>query len=165
MQKKSTKKICGTFFYYEPESIVFLQGKSVLVSETKCSASQYLLTLKDNEELYELVQLQFDSPRDRKWQNGTYRKDLMYTCEEAKSAVSVFSDTMFAPTSQHRMYLGDKVRLYASEDDFDQPLCKHAATLGFDLVVLTRMVGQEQVLTEVLDTRERDVCLSNLVFT
>jgi hypothetical protein len=33
-------------------------------------------------------------------------------------------------------------------------LCKAAASLGYDIIILTHMIGSHQVVTEVLDTRE-----------
>ncbi len=54
--------------------------------------------------------------------------------------------------------------MYAEEDDLDQVLCRLGSLLGIDIIVLTNMIGSNQIVTEVLDTRERDVSMSSLIF-
>jgi hypothetical protein len=55
--------------------------------------------------------------------------------------------------AKDRQYAGVHLNLYASEDKYDQPLCKAAQEQGIDIVILTHMVGSFQVVSEVLDTR------------
>lgn len=55
--------------------------------------------------------------------------------------------------SNRKVYCGMLLNLYAEEDELDQPLCRMASKLCYDIVILTHMVGSHQVVTEVLDTR------------
>lgn len=64
------------------------------------------------------------------------------------------------------VYIGvcSNTELYAKEDEYDQALCLLGKALDVDLIVLKYMIGSHQVVTEVLDTRSRDVSFQNLVF-
>ena len=61
-----------------------------------------------------------------------------------------------------KVYVGN--RLYALEDAFDQELCILAKMLDINVVILEYMAGQFQTVTEILDTRDRFDCLSNLTY-
>jgi hypothetical protein len=71
------------------------------------------------------------------------------------------TDPSILPTKE---YAGVFLGLYALEDDLDQPLCNLASEKGIDIIILTHMVGSHQVVSEVLDTRDRSDSFSSLLF-
>ena len=54
--------------------------------------------------------------------------------------------------------------MYASEDYLDQEICKMGRERGLDIIVLTHMIGMYQVVTEILDCRNRDISFQRLLF-
>ncbi len=55
--------------------------------------------------------------------------------------------------------------LYAAEDDLDQHLCNLGKLCNIDVIILTDMVGSHQIVTEVLDTRPRNVSFGSLKYS
>lgn len=175
--KTSKKDICGTFYYYEPESTTFLLGKRILVVQTKYAALRYLLaqfmSVQRLQEKNPTIKLSLDLYQSKKnltWEAGEFAPDLLYTPLELnnlhffvphKSRVDYRAEEV----PQIAVYAGKLLKLYAAEDGFDQPLCLAAKTAGFDLIVLTRMVGSKQIVTEVLDARSREDSFKSLVYT
>ena len=161
--------ICGYFYYAEPESATFLSYENPFIAFNKTAAAEKLLKMQDDDELREtLLSLSFNQNtplRDLILQHidGILPEDLKFTVKEAEDLLGyddgVDDDLFRSPT---KVYLGKKMGLYAYEDGLDQPLCIAAAKLGYDIVILTHMVGSHQVVTEVLDTR--DDSLKNLWF-
>lgn len=76
--------------------------------------------------------------------SGRLPSDLMMTGAEYNSVYT---------SDDYKLYVGKKLGLYAVEDYLDQILCKIAKLHGYDVIILTHMVGSHQVVTEVLDTR------------
>lgn len=165
------RKFCGTFYYYEPESTTFLIGKKILIAETKCSAAM-ILNLQN---LY--LPYLSESKINEKWQYGEYREDLIYTSSEAHQiGLHDYIETYkikhgkvlmknIEEITQTPIYVGFTSGLYAAEDNFDQPLCLAATKAGYDLLIFTRMVGQYQIVTEVLDVRKRSESWDSLIYT
>jgi hypothetical protein len=54
---------------------------------------------------------------------------------------------------------------YAAEDELDQSLAKSMLFLGYDVIFLGKMAGNYRIVSEVLDSRERNESLSNLYWT
>ena len=166
---KGQSNYCGTFYYYEPASKTYLFGNKILVAETKTRAAQYLTNIRHNDTLLGLISNIIDDKVLNQWNNGTLKLDMKYTPVEY---VKQFPRHMGGGiqkaqrVEQHAVYVGNDIDLglYAGEDEFDQPLCTEARRQGYDLVVLTRMIGNYQVVSEVLDTRTRDESLRNLIF-
>ena len=61
-------------------------------------------------------------------------------------------------------YVGRFLGLYAKEDDFDQSICIAVRAKSIDIIILTDMIGSHQVVTEILDTRERSVSFKSLLY-
>lgn len=53
--------------------------------------------------------------------------------------------------------------LYADEDRFDQPICLMARHLGIDCIILTHMIGDHRIVSEVMDSRSREESYGNIV--
>ncbi len=60
-------------------------------------------------------------------------------------------------------YVGKELDLYAEEDEFDQPICILGKQLDIDIIILTHMVGSHQIVTEILDTRDRADSFNSLI--
>lgn len=173
--KKSKKPICGTFYYYEPESATYLIcDVEILIAKTKTSAAKILLENHYNEEL-EYLYTDIMSREDiRDYENGLLHEDMKYTPSEAKRELGYISRQFKYNIEDYPMYLGSSSLIkkntsdqgmYSAEDDFDQPLCVELFKQGYDLAILTNMIGAFQVVTEILDTRERSISFSNLIYT
>lgn len=63
-----------------------------------------------------------------------------------------------------KIYVGREIGMYAAEDIFDQKICTLARARSIDVVRLTHMIGSNQVVHEILDTRDRPASFKNLVF-
>lgn len=153
------KDICGYFYYLEKESETYLEYKTSFVSSNKLSACVKLLDKLPNSYKSEIMNAieKMGETHLYNYLIGEYPGDLMISFTEYQK----YDPT--APTSNRKFYIGDRpLILYGREDELDQPLCKSARYLGYDIVVLTNMVGSHQVVTEVLDTR--DDSYSNLWF-
>lgn len=172
---KPEQPICGTFYYYEPESSTYLIcNDDILIARTKTSAVQLLLQNSDNDKLENLY-LDILTRKDiRDYESGLLHEDMKYTPSEAITELRYISTYLAYDIEDYPMYLGsssltrnDSISkgMYASEDDFDQPLCLESHRQGYDLVILTHMIGAFQIVTEVLDTRERYISFSSLVYT
>ncbi len=57
------------------------------------------------------------------------------------------------------------LHLYAIEDSLDTEICKAAAVKGIDIVIFTHMTGSYQVVSELVDTRERLSSFEHLIYT
>lgn len=166
------QKYCGTFYYYEGESSTLLLAETILVVETKCTATKYLLenfpvSAELRNQATTIISRYLDNNNEA-WEENYYLKDLIYTPEELFAAGfvrEVRGGHLARDVPQVSIYCGKLTSLYAEEDVFDQILCLLAKEVGVDLVVLTRMVGAKQIVTEVLDARSREDSFKNLVFT
>jgi hypothetical protein len=155
---------CGTFYYFEPESPVWLLCGSLFAAPTKLRAF-YLLSGGDMdrtlahfiakpEEVAEALArgetyAQIADPA-RRTQGGRRFRILKEELDLAR-VVALGIDT--------EEYLD---AMYGGEDSLDQPLCKLARRLGYEVVLLTRMAGENRLVTEVLDTRDRTASYASL---
>jgi hypothetical protein len=160
--------VCGRFYYYEPESQVNLVYRKGRVLKGFNKVDVYHKIYDDVQNLdpqlaYNLQQRYLEVISDKKGKqvelhrNGTLRRDLLYTSREAYTFLNLNSQTgtQAVPKEGGQPgYVGKLLEMYAAEDELDQPLCKAAFLLGYDIVLLENMVGSHQVVTEVLDTRE-----------
>ncbi len=168
---------CGTFFYYEPESITYLAYNTVRIYRNKFQAM---------EELYNEFKINKTVPspliRSLIIKGGNYQmvKDYYDGSESLPDDMKMTINEYFHPydddiglpeyedevasLSQRKFYIGYKSGLYGLEDIYDQDLCNIASKHGIDIIILTHMIGRHQVVTEVLDTRIRQESLSNLLY-
>lgn len=161
--------VCGYFYYYEPESTTFLKYNKSLTAFNKTQAAKMLIENYDN------ISLNHFSDDDKLLNKLLYDKltmllrrvnkhltnhidniipdDLEMTAKEYHeySGINVFGSPQ--NLGDRKVYIGGMIGLYALEDKFDQPLCRMASLLGYDIVILTNMVGSHQVVKEILDTR------------
>lgn len=147
--------VCGYFYYYEPESTTFLKYNTVISAFNKTEAIYQLVTELDERDgdIFEKIMEFMKKRKVEKYfsmhSEGKLPKNLLMTAEE----YSWLKMEKIPPASSRKVYTGVKLGLYADEDDLDQKLCSLARYLGYDIVILTNMIGSHQVVTEVLDTR------------
>lgn len=156
---------CGTFYYVEPESTTYLTFSTYAIYRNKHEAIADLVSKSDVAD--------FTDPIVDRYYNAPERfPDLSLMMTPSEYSKIIFRETIEefdkpyywekVPTRQH--YVGRHLNLYAVEDEYDQDLCKVAREAELDVVILTHMVGAFQLVTEVLDTRERLTSFSNLTF-
>lgn len=185
---------CGTFYYYEPESTTFLAYRTSYSSFNKHTAFKELmnkLELQDpdylklvvayDQEILDPEVLEYRKILTRRlskrysnfYQNlnlfidGRLPQDLMLTPTEALQSKGYHRETknLWAPkASDKKYYAGPYLGLYALEDDYDQAICSLCRRLGIDVLILEKMPGSFQVVTEVLDSRSRTDSLRSLVY-
>lgn len=146
---KSTDQFCGTFYYYEPESSVFLSFKTSIIFKNKIKAMAYFFPEQGglSDEKYE------EYPEDMKI------TPLEYLGADAEEHDSEYLESL----GDAKYYVGAK-RFYAAEDIYDQPICIEARKRDIDVIILTHMVGSRQIVSEVLDTRTRQESFLSLVY-
>lgn len=166
-------RICGYFYYNEPESSTYLSYSKSLTSFNKSTAVRYLLDSvnindlsKPNAATYRRMGHSLNNTLEyiEHHISGVLPPDLMMNAAEYSDYTSTYIEylqqtrepymcTLDENNSDRKVYVGVKLELYAKEDRLDQDLCKLARALGYDIIILTRMVGSHQTVTEVLDTR------------
>jgi hypothetical protein len=174
---------CGTFYYHEPESQTYLIGKKILIAETKYEATEALFRVSNvngsfHNHVEDLLESHMIVPMNYEWEKKKLPLDLMLTPEQFISLYEkYYQETVDRLKASFRgknfsdeilqvpIYSGMILGLYAQEDNFDQPLCILGKEIGYDIIILTRMVGAKQIVIEVLDTRSREESLQNLIFT
>lgn len=150
------KKYCGTFYYFEPESTTFLRADPtrILRAIDKVDAAQKLRFAKEIFGHLTVPFLHHDllmSKRDWEFSGRpTTPKEQYYNLN------NVAVDEVF--------YAAHKLKVYALQDELDQPICEAARAQGYDVIILEKMVGSRQIVTEVLDTRPREESFGNLHF-
>ncbi len=158
---KDDETFCGTFYYYEPESLTYLSYNTIRIYRNKFEAikklyNEFNITDKVEPPSFsksELLDNYYNHPK-------LLPPDLKMTINQffypnEKEAVSF---------SQHKHYMGYSAGLYALEDKYDQAICNVGNKNGIDIIILTHMIGRFQIVTEILDTRIRQESLSNLIY-
>ncbi|GAH06044.1 unnamed protein product, partial [marine sediment metagenome] len=156
-----------------PESTTFLRYKREFTSFNKYTAMSELL-VQLNLDIAVYFELFIEShPNLITYIEGKYHEDLMYTPVELSELASSGLIHIGRGMTKYQInfwknnievaklmrpiprYIGKQLGLYAVEDILDQKLCKLAKTLDYDVVILTNMIGSHQIVTEVLDVRDR----------
>lgn len=150
---------CGTFFYYEPESTTYLTFTACGIYRNKYEAAVSLLKNVEPPKVF---------ARDWYTNPDTLPLDLMLSpLDYIKRMRPDLGDDIhgiYPGISDRKHYVGNHLGLYAAEDKFDQLLCKAAKQNQLDILMFTHMIGSHQVVTEILDVRERKLCFDNLTF-
>ena len=152
---------CGTFYYLEPDSNVFLYFKSALRVKDKIAAAEMLdvdINMEDlhvvepDDDLYMTPQDFFDKYPE-KVIGIDYDPNETYNLEE------LFPNLQY----DRKYYVAHILNYYADQDSLDQAICEAAKTEGYDVIILEKMVGSRQIVSEVLDVRDRMESFDNLV--
>lgn len=133
--------------YAEPESTTYLAYQTSFIAFNKTDAAEQLLKIEEDADLEEMLR-KISANRSssshmllKRHMNGELPVDLRFTVKTAEELLAYddgVDDDLFR--SETKVYLGKRMGLYAYEDKLDQPLCRLAAKLGYDLVVLTSTV-------------------------
>ena len=161
----SVEQYCGTFYYMEKGSTTYLRvnAKNIYVSFNKTTA----LTEITNG----LAHIEYNptfSGTLEKQINGDLPADLILSpLDVASNTINTKIKETANISDQTPHYAGEKLMLYACEDELDQPLCNacRAHDPPIDVLFLTHMIGSHQIVSEVLDTRSREDSIFSLLYT
>jgi len=128
--------MCGTFYYFEPGSDIYLMCETAKIFENKFAAMKYFV------------------PNIFEPNRSDLRKE--YGISKFEMVMPLFE---YRKQHFHHFY----PLLYALEDPLDQALCKLARKRGINVLVFAYMTGAERIVTEVLDTRDRQSSFDSLV--
>jgi len=153
---------CGTYYYLEPESKTFLGYNTSLTFKNKSEA--YINLIGHEGEVNSIIH-----------ERNLFNDDLMYTPLEIyllfmsnpilSSYIKKFNLEDVRRLPQKKRYLGVWLNLYANEDELDDDLCKVSQQKGIDILIFTHMTGSHQVVSELVDTRDRIKSFENLIYT
>ena len=148
------ERYCGTFYYYEPESTTFLRYDRAYRTKDKYTAVK------------ELGYMRMDDVADTQVEFPPYDEDFMMTPLEYHLWKPDAQMAWDYPKEGRKFYTAAfTVNAYGLQDSLDQIVCAIARHQGYDIVTLEQMVGSRQIVTEVLDTRDRSESFKNLYFT
>lgn len=164
---------CGTFYYYEPESTTLLAYKT-----SGRFFNKYIATKKLNDDDFnELLEEMDDDKIFMAYVNGKLPRNLIMTPSEYIHFLNEYAgynkkielqkdriEKYNKSVEQIPHYVGTLIGLYASEDDFDQPLCTLGKMNNLDIIILEYMPGSFQIVTEILDTRDREDSFRSLMY-
>lgn len=87
-------------------------------------------------------------------------------CLGETSNILLFDDMYILKKDENRFKAGTYIgwAFSTKEDPLDQVLCKKARRMGIDTVILAQMTSETRIVTEILDTRSREVSLDSLVW-
>lgn len=176
----AVEKYCGTFYYFEPESRVFLKyGKAFRAPDKREAYFKLTGRNREQRERFEtliLKRVANDPNFDLHLTPSQFRRLVTHTSDELMNKywvttkpysvkeMTAMYDKGVQLQDEREFYAAHLLNLYAFQDDYDQPLCNAARAQGYDIVILERMVGSRQLVTEVLDTRSREESIQNLHF-
>lgn len=187
------QNFCGTFYYMEPDSNVFLMCNNPLRTLNKYTAFKHLqkyMTDTDTVMTHLINDEDLFTDKEILFLSGTSTKlphDLMMSPKELEiydpHSFHTIPFVINPPDDIHddydeyqpelyklekeayiKRYAGTHLGFYAIEDIYDQAICILGARAGYDVIILERMVGSYQVVTEILDTRDRSQSFDNLLF-
>ena len=163
------KGYCGTFYYYEPDSPLFLNVGNILVTSNKIDAYRKLTGLT----FEELISREREEARQF-WDESDNSNYLAFAdnpkrlvTEIIPNESSIFPIYADANTKRNALliekssltgeneYIGSVV---VDEFDYiDQTICKLARDRGYDTVLLQREPGETRMVSEILDVRSREI--------
>ena len=150
--------VCGTFYYYEPESDTLLLYKPGHLRQyfNKTDALQKITSSWTDTPQYPFFM------RIRAHIDGKLPADLRMTPAEVTKALG--KKALLEDMDTTPQYAGIVLNMYAKEDGYDQQLCQVARSVSIDILVLTNMVGSFQTVTEILDTRNNALSYRSLAY-
>lgn len=164
------KSYCGTFYYWEPDSDIYLDLQTpdkVFYGNNKVQVAAHFLSI------VEPRSQTFKTELDKKITNSLYNiLNFAYehNPDERDNIKSIYdfylgNNSSLPVTEDYRDKDGNFVwDFYGAEDGLDQILCIVGKYLGYHGIILAKMAGHERVVSEILDTRDRDVSYQSLIF-
>jgi len=174
---------CGTFFYYEAQSPAWLKTEHYCIAVNKVHAFKVLgisfenlfnkwertfnIDMADLKEAITALLFipEYDIPSQYvkpEIESGKRRIIPLQTkpTESARDLTLRLFRKIYDVDYPYKTFIG---KLYSLEDYFDQLLCKAARKRNVDTVILTHMTGSERVVSEILETREREDLFNDMV--
>jgi hypothetical protein len=188
-QKTNTEEVseprdafCGTFYYYESDSKYLLRSNKTLVANNKVDAclklglsiyaiidiyTEYAKLIYDNDvdsrNIDERSKIGLKSiSRDAKLRNLLI-KEYSYNIPSSVKAED-YLELILNKLIEKDNHLHFDPQYYAFEDILDQGICINAKDDGYDIIVLRFMTGQNRIVSEIYDTRYRQISYSNIYF-
>jgi hypothetical protein len=173
-KEKKEKGFCGTFYYWEPESHIYLLLGNSIYFTNKIIALEYFMARSNDGDLrtaYDMVIADFLDMAESEnlfikmpiTINLNYRSELIrLLSSDQRISSPFFKFDNFFEVEGSKKYIGNI--FYALEDDLDQLLCATARKHKYDTIILSRMPGNRRIVTELLDTRDRLDSLHNLAW-
>jgi len=143
----SSTEYCGIFYYYEPESDLFLD-----LGDTGIWATKYSFILSNPKKYSE-----YYNPKRfiSEWSNT--KDDIMVDYLTTLVDSNTVSDINYLYPSDPRPIYKTIPNHYTSGgpyDYMDQFICNKARKMGIDTMILQREIADARVATEILDTRK-----------
>lgn len=179
---------CGTYYFWEPESEVYLiLGKSKYFPNKLIAYISLPSKNKDNELINEFLEsyyhlftrynlLNIKSPilmdimLNGFRYNDSFLKEFIKLFSGEKTDLFVIND-LYQTTEKIFLQNGKIIEkgtymneFDAFEDELDQPLCLIAKENKLDTIILAQQPGSRKINTEVLDARDRKTSFFNLVW-
>lgn len=165
-KRATEEKFCGTFYFFEPSSNYFLSLGKFLVANNKIDAYRQLVkTLVESPNKLSAIDpitikvslpdvalneekdvSKFYPFKDRFIATSNIVKPSRYVPQETITPLYYDEDKKYVG----KQYLGQY-------DSLDQPICSLAHKAGYDTVILQREPGETRTVTEILDTRPREI--------
>ena len=157
-----SEQYCGTYYYLEPESTTFLAYKKSLTFKNKYQAA-LALEKQLGKEHFNVF-----GGENVKFLRGesNWPENLMITPNEVIAALKDLPYHKFPNIEfpQRKKYVGKYLSIYGAEDVLDQYICKMGREIGVDIIIFTNMVGSHQIVTEILDVRNRMESFDSLIY-
>jgi hypothetical protein len=173
---------CGTFYYYEPDSKYLLRSNKTLVANNKVDACLRLgLNIYAIIDIYtEYAKLMYDTSVDNSNIDEKSKIGLKSISRDAKlrdllvreysyniplgMKAEDYLEIILNNLIEKNNHLHFDPQYYAFEDILDQGICINAKDNGYDIIVLKFMTGQNRIVSEIYDTRYRQISYSNIYF-
>jgi hypothetical protein len=162
-------EFCGTFYYLEPDSKVWLNiGSRYVTKVNKVGLAMYL---------FEKMKVKKDKAAMSNLANvigyvadlisNAIRDELEVEIETARKEYFYFSEHgHFQDLNIDENFRMSDGRFFGAidslEDALDQIICYYSKLVDIDVIILTKMTGHGRLVSEVLDTRSRQESISNL---
>jgi hypothetical protein len=166
---RTNNEYCGTFYYYEPNSNVFIDLGNVLITGNKYDALRELSDEDWSEDIsVSLARLKSGKPYTEEETIAYRRYKLSDFTEIDKFFTKILTDEedvdsyklKFNGVNLNPLFIDSTGEyygniFYAILDDLDQIICDLARHKGYDTIILQREPGNYRAVTEILDTRQR----------
>lgn len=149
----TSKSFCGKFYYYEPDSQIYLRSYRTLITPNKLTAMVHLFGI-DTTVRYIAASITVDglvSLKSNQLSSNQLYRPLALPSEYFGCYISNnWKEVLEMMTNGTFDFLKFYPGFYAKEDKFDQIICKKSE---YDTIVFTSMTGKTRIVSEVLDIR------------
>lgn len=161
--RKKEKKFCGTFYYVEQESTTYLLYENPLRGRSKSEIFLHLVESENRDEYSREIKIA-EKFINEPFYDKIFENKLVMTAREVSNLIDIlkFNVWKLDLSKNYKRYWGELG--YAREDKLDQAICKLARKRGYDVVIFESVVGSQQIVSEILDTRDRNESFRYLAY-